>query len=235
MAKSKGPKLPQLPKVNGKTTVKDVKPKRAKKTISKTKKGPKMPEKVGFKVPEEDRQEYRRLVQKANRRVKSNLEYIKNNKIKDFDTRRKLVDKYESKRKWARNKNGKRAKSPLSRSINFKNKEQYEDYMHHLRKLADKNPREMEKGYKSTIIDRLQRIANIYHVTLPDNKIPDELVDKVNELDLPQLINWFHIGDPSEDMEVSEYGSDDFIGVKDWQDFHDIAVKRLNQLQKFIH
>ena len=83
---------------------------------------------IGFKVPESEREAYKLLVQDANRTIQRNLKYIQENKITDFDTKRALVHSYGSKRAWARGKNGKAAKNPLSRSIKFKNERDYRDY-----------------------------------------------------------------------------------------------------------
>ena len=185
-----------------------------------------------YKVPEAERQAYKLLVQQANRTIKSNLNFIKTNKIKDKNTIRSLVFNYDKKRNWAKNKKGQRAKSPLSRSIIFESEQEYKAYLHHLEKMGKNNARKKMKGYKDTILDRLQRISDIYGVQLPNNKIPDDLKEDIETMSLPQLENWFEIGDPEEDMEVSQVGSDDFVGVENYADFADIVRKRLGWLKK---
>lgn len=187
---------------------------------------------IGFKVPESEREAYKLLVQDANRTLQRNLKYIKENKIKDFDTKRALVHSYGNKRNWAKSKTGKTAKNPLSRSIKFKSEQDYKDYVHHLEKITKRKAKKLEQGYKATIKDRLQRISNIYGVQLPNNKLDSDITNAIDNMSLPQLKNWFEIGDPEEDMEVSEYGSDDFIGVDTYDDFKDITLKRLGWLKK---
>ena len=202
-------------------------------TKSKQVKVPKMAKpKKDFKVPEAERKGYKLLVQQANRTILANLKYIEKNNIKDKHTIRGLVFNYDKKRNWAKNKKGQRAKSPLSRSIQFKSEREYRDYLRHLERMAKSNAKRKERGYKDTVLDRLQRISNIYSVQLPDNKLPDDLKDEIEELTLPQLENWFEIGDPEEDMEVSTYGSDDYVGIEDYEAFRDITLKRLGWLKK---
>ena len=236
MAKSRGPKLPELPQIDTSGRVKNTKPKRATSQASRSSpggRGKRKEEKPGFKVREEDRQEFRRLVQRANRTLKSNLEYVKTNKIKDLETKRDLVMFYDKKRNWMKNRDGKRGKSPLSRSISFKDEKAYKEYVHHLKDIVKGGTANKKtKGYKETILDRLQRIADIHSVQLPDGKLGNVLKEAVEGMTLPQLRQWFTIGDPSEDMEVSQYGSDDFMGVDSYNDFAATALKRISWIKK---
>lgn len=240
MAKNRGPKLPELPDIDTSGKVKNTKPKRAtaQKSSSSAKAGrstksSKNKTAPGFKVPEADRQEFRRLVQRANRTLKSNLQFIKDNKIKDLETKRDLVMFYDKKRNWMKNKEGKRGKSPLSRSISFKDEKAYKEYLHHLKEIERGGTgTKKTKGYKETILDRLQRIADIHSVQLPDGKLSDEIKKAVEGMTLPQLRQWFTIGDPSEDMEVSQYGSDDFMGVDSYTDFANTTMKRISWIKK---
>ena len=67
--------------------------------------------KNNFIVPKEQQHAYKMLVQRANRRVKSNLKYINQNKIISEHTQRSLVGGFTEHEKWAS------GRMPFSRSI----------------------------------------------------------------------------------------------------------------------
>ena len=182
--------------------------------------------KAGYKVPLADRLAYKLLVQEANRQVKRNLKYLQKNGITSTNTTRSLVFGYTDKNNWAGDK------MVFSRSINFESKQDYNNYIKHLKKMAAAKPQRMEKDYKKVIVDRLQRTANIWGVDLPGNRVPDELIEEVESLNLEQLQNWFEVGDPEEDIEVSQYGSDDYFGVSSYEDFKDVTLTRIGWLKK---
>lgn len=182
--------------------------------------------KLKWTVPKEDRLQYKLLVQEANRQVKRNLKYLEKNNINSINTTRSLVFGYQHKENWAGEK------MIFSRSVKFESQQDYTNYLKHLTKMAMAKPKEMEKSYKATIIDRLQRTANIWGVSLPGNKVPDEVVKEVNSLNLEQLQNWFEIGDPEEDIEVNQYASDEYFGVSDYEDFKDVTLTRIGWLKK---
>ena len=65
----------------------------------------------GFVVPAELRELYKATVQRANRRVKSNLKYIAKNTITADHTKRALVGSFDDPFKWAG------GRMPFSRSV----------------------------------------------------------------------------------------------------------------------
>lgn len=182
--------------------------------------------KTGFVVPKEDRDMYKLLVQEANRQVKRNLKYLEKNNISSTNTTHSLVFNYKDKTNWAGDK------MIFTRSVKFDNQKEYTNYIKHLYSMVQKKPQQLEKDYRATIVDRLQRTANVWGVDLPNNRVPDDLIKEVNSLNLEQLQNWFEIGDPEEDIEVSQYGSDDYFGVQSYEDFKDVTLTRIGWLKK---
>lgn len=179
-----------------------------------------------YKVPEAEQLEYKLLVQQANRQVKRNLKYLEKNNITSLHTTRSLAFNYQDKDNWISEK------TVFSRATKFESRQDYLNYVKHLQKMAAAKPKELEKDYRATIVDRLQRTANIWGIDLPDNKIPDDLIKEVENMNLEQLQNWFEIGDPEEDIEVSQFGSDDYYGVSTYEDFRDVTLTRIGWLKK---
>lgn len=179
-----------------------------------------------YKVPEADKQEYKLLVQQANRQVKRNLKYLEDNNITSLNTTRSLTFNYQDKQNWISEK------TVFSRATKFDSRQDYLNYRKHLEKMVHARPKELEKDYRATIVDRLQRTANIWGIDLPNNRISDDLIKEVNAMNLEQLQNWFEIGDPEEDIEVSQFGSDDYFGVSTYEDFRDVTLTRIGWLKK---
>lgn len=186
----------------------------------------------GFKVPEAERKAYKLLVQQANRTIKSNFKYIEKNNITDNRVIERLVFDYADKENWMRNKKGEIGKSPLSRSIQFSSEREYRAYLHHLEKWGSSNARKKAEDYKKKVLDTLQRISIIHNIQLPDNKIPDDIKKAIDSMSLQQLENWFELGSPAEDLEVSDTGSETYIGVNDYEHFRDLTFKRLGWIKK---
>lgn len=187
-----------------------------------------------FKVPEAERHAFKILVQKANRTIKSNLKYIDKHNVRDSKTIRSLVFNYFDEDNWAKNKKGQRAKSPLSRSVIFSSEDDYKSYVRHLEKMAGRNVKQKATDYREAILDALQRIANKHDVQLPNNKIPQEIVDSVNSMSIEQLENWFEFGDPSDDIEEHKFGSLEYVGVSGYEQFRDITLGRNAWLKRVL-
>ena len=179
-----------------------------------------------YKVPESEQLEYKLLVQQANRQVKRNLKYLEQNNITSLNTTRSLAFNYQDKENWISEK------TVFSRTNKFESRQDYLNYRKHLQKMAGARPKELEKDYRATIVDRLQRTANIWGIDLPNNRISDDLIKEVNSMNLEQLQNWFEIGDPEEDIEVAQFGSDDYFGVSTYEDFRDVTLTRIGWLKK---
>lgn len=206
----------------------------------------------GFVVPEELRHDYKMMVQRANRRVKSNLKYIAKNTITAEQTVRSLVGGFGDKNNWSSDK------MPFSRSIKgryitnadtgftefreFKNKTEFEQYMKYLSKWGEQtkkgelftaHPDKIKADYKSAIIKALNQVKDHYSITLPNGQIPKEIIAEVDSMSLEEITNFFGNGDPSEDMEISQFSSDEFLDVENAQDFIDVVKSRIAMVKKF--
>lgn len=180
----------------------------------------------GFSVPQDERESYKLLVQEANRQIKRNLKYIDEEGITSVNALHYLVYDYGNPESWA----GK--KMVFSRSTKFESREDYEDYLELLERMKESKPAYKMEEYQDTIIDRLERTAIKYDVPLPNNRLPEELVESVKEMSLEQLYNWFDMGDPEEDIEVNQYASDDYFGVNSLEDFVAVTESRMGWLKK---
>lgn len=202
-----------------------------------------------FVVPKEQQHAYKMLVQRANRRVKANLKYIKTNNITSMDTQRSLVSSFTDHTQWA----GKTM--PFSRSIkgrwltnadtgamefkDFANEREFKQYLKHLEKWGkegkrfDASPRKIKEDYKTSIIKALNNIKDQYNITLPGGKLPKEIITAINSMTLQEITNFYANGDPGEDMEIAQFDSDDFVLVETAEDFIDVVVTRVNNIKKY--
>lgn len=205
-----------------------------------------------FIVPKERQHEYKMLIQRANRRVKANLKYIQQQDITNEHTQRALVGSFSEKSKWAT------AKMPFSRSNKgryvwnadtgeqefkeFTSQKDFERYLDHLSKWGQEtkkgerfsaHPEEIKENYKQAIIKALNQVKDHYSISLPNAQIPKEILNEIDSLSLEQITNFFANGDPSEDIEISQFSSDDFLYVETAEDFTDVVMSRLGQLKRF--
>lgn len=163
-----------------------------------------------FIVPKEDRDEFNLFVQRANRRIKSNLKYITDNDIKDLRTTRALVSKYGDPINWATRTN------PLSRSVKFKSKEDYEDFIEYANKwgeAVDKgqhhrgHPESIKADYKKAIIDALNRTLINKNIPTENGQIPEDILKRIDNMTVEQLANFFG-GEADEELENGAFDSD---------------------------
>ena len=206
----------------------------------------------GFVVPEELRHEYKMLVQRANRRVKSNIKYIEKNTITSDHTIRSLVGSFDDVLNWSSKT------MPFSRSVKgryivnadtgynefreFKNRTEFEQYLNYLKKWGgnggkgerfDAHPKKIKEDYKQAIIKALNQVKDHYSISLPNGQIPKEILEDIDSMSLQEITNFFGNGDPAEDMEISQFSSDDFIDVESAQDFIDVIKSRIAMVKKF--
>lgn len=186
--------------------------------------GKKSKTKRGYTVPESERKAYKMLVQKANRHIKSNLKLIDKYSITDRDTKRVLLNMYENRDNWNTKS------TPLSRSVKFSSKTEYNQYIKHLEKMANSSYQSSIKGYKQAVLVQLERIAIEYNIAMPNGKLTKEIKKAVNSMTLEQLVHWFNMGDVTEDIESQQYGSDDYAYATDWEDFVDTTMTRIADL-----
>lgn len=208
----------------------------------------------GFVVPEELRHEYKMMVQRANRRVKSNLQFIDKGTITSENTVRSLVGSFGDKNNWSSKT------MPFSRSIKgryitnpdtgftefreFKNKTEFDQYMKYLSKWGEKtekgelfaaHPKKIKEDYKKAILKALNEVKDHYSITLPNGQIPKEIIEDIDNMSLQEITNFFGNGDPGEDMEISQFSSDEFIDVENASDFVDVVRSRIAMVKKFIN
>lgn len=230
-----------------------------------------------YVVPKELQHSYKMAVQRANRRIKANLKYIRENDITNEFTIRSLVGSFdkgvEVGNRTTKTKSGKVKHNdiyfngtswssktmPFSRSnegryiLNadtgqmefkkFKNKTEFEQYMRYLNKWGqqtkkgeyfDTHPEQIKENYKSAIIRALNEVKDHYSITLPNGQIPKAIIDDINSMTLSQITNFFGNGDPAEDVEISQFNSDDFIAVETAEDFTDVVRARIASVKKFV-
>lgn len=208
---------------------------------------------MAYQVPKEMQHAYKMAVQRANRRVKQNIKYIQKHVILDDQTQRTLVAGFMDHEKWAS------ATMPFSRSNKgryltdpdtgrqtfreFTSKADFDAYMRHLNKWGEdtgkrgdfaKSPQRIKNDYKTAIIKALNEVKDHYSISLPGGKLPKQVIDMIDSLSLTQITNFFGDGDPSEDIEVSQFDSDDFIYVDTAEDFINVVETRINAIKKFI-
>lgn len=206
----------------------------------------------GYVVPQELQHAYKMAVQRANRRVKSNLKYIQKNNIDSPHTIRSLVGGFDDGINWAsrtmpfsRSNKGRyvtNADTGLMEFKEFKNKTEFDQYIRYLNKWGQEtkkgerysaHPEQVKEDYKSAIIKSLNQIKDHYNISLPNGQIPKEVIADIESMNLQEITNFFGNGDPSEDIEVSQFNSDDFMYVETAQDFTDVVRARIASVKKF--
>lgn len=208
--------------------------------------------KNNYVVPKNQQHAYKMMVQRANRRVKSNLKYIEKHNIQNEHTQRSLVGGFAERGQWAS------ATMPFSRSNKgryiidadtgvptfreFENEREFRQYMAYLNKWGEQtekggrfsaHPEQIKSNYKSAIIKALNEVKDHYSITMPGGQIPKEIINELDKLNLEQITNFFANGDPSEDVEISQFSSDDFIYVENAEDFKDVVLSRISAIKQY--
>ena len=131
----------------------------------------------GYTVPKEMQHVYKMAVQRANRRVKSNLNYINKNGIDSEHTKRALVGGFDDSINWAsrtmpfsRSNKGRYITNADTGELEFrefKNKTEFDQYMRYLNKwgqetkkgeLFTAHPDQIKEDYTSSKIKSLNQI-----------------------------------------------------------------------------
>ena len=177
-----------------------------------------------YRVPEADRREYNRMIGRANSRIKYNLQYIQQEGITDRQTKRSLLGDYESPEAWNT------SKAAFSSRIVFNSKREYEQYKRHVaqwggvetgNKIGNKYEIETpaasvegrKEGYYNAIIKSLTQSAIENGVELKDGKLPGNISEKLQKLNLEQISHFFDMDEPVADLEYLPYSEVDFNGV----------------------
>lgn len=186
----------------------------------------------GFTIPRDNWREFDNLVQRANRKILSNMAYIQKEDIKSDVTKRALLSDYADTTAWHTQK------VTFSRSKRFGSQKEYEQTIRHLRKWGDssfedyKDPEALKQGYYKSIIRALTTTA-IENGGILDERgnLPRNIKRRIKNLSLEQMANFFDHGDPSEQLEKQGFSSDDFLGV-DEDEFNETLDGMLNKLRQ---
>lgn len=149
-----------------------------------------------FIVPTDARAEFRAMIQRANRRIKSNLKYIEQNNIKSHEVKNSLAGDFTDPAAWA----GKTM--PLSRSIKFASEKEYKAFVRHVMKWgADRGqkgdfhaaPSKLIEGYRTNIFKALNTITEHKGISLEKwgGDLPPEIKEKIQKLTPDQLFHFF--------------------------------------------
>ena len=205
-----------------------------------------------FIVPKEMQHEYKMLIQRANRRIKSNLKYITDNNIRSEHTQRSLVSGFMDPEKWAG------GRMPLSRSNKgryvwnadteqmefreFGSEREFKQYINYLERWGkqtqrgeyyDTHPETIKKGYKQSIIKALNEVKDQFNISLPNNQLPKEIIKELDSLSLSQITNFFEGGQVDDDLMVEEFDTFTMFKVTDARGFIDIITSRIGMLKRF--
>ena len=179
-------------------------------------------------VPQSDRKEFDRLVQRANRRILQGLKYIQENNIKSDRVQRALVSDYVDRSNWNTQK------TVFSRSIKFNSKKEYEQYKRHISQWGSvENQRDEESikaGYYKSIVKALTTVAIDTGNLDEKGRLPRNLARRIKNLSLEQMVHFFD-DDPTELIEGARWNSYDYEGA-DMGQFVDITATHINTLRK---
>jgi len=186
-------------------------------------------------VPKEDQAVFRQMIQRANRRVISNLKYVKENEIRDRHIKTMLAGDFSSKKKWATDK------SPFSYKTQFESEKAYQEFMRYVSRWgedtggrggykADVN-RIMEE-HRSHIYKTINGLVRNKGISLEDwgGDLPPEIKKRIEGLSLEQLNHFYRYVDPSGEVEVFD---SDQVDSDDPEDLVDYLSGILSSLEKF--
>lgn len=196
-----------------------------------------------YRVPESERNEFRLLVQRANRHIMRNLKYIQQEEIESESVNRALLGRKADRSEWATEK------TPFSRSINFTSKttsngrtisaeKVYKDYVRMLKRYADSDEHTVEglkKGYYKAIIGGLNRLASESGapVFYKNGLLPVQIRQAVKSLSLEQLTHYFDEGEGAAgDYEYLYYMYEHYTGLTTREDFIEVTLKHINTLKE---
>lgn len=196
-------------------------------------------------LPTSARREYNALVQRANRRIISNMKYIQQEEIQSEQVQRSLLGKFVEPENW----HG--GKVAFSRSVKFEprtitdergierkisGEQAYKLYLRQLEKYGGiEEPRTVEglkEGYYKAIIKNLTTVAlDNPGVLTAKGQLPANIAKKVREMSLEQMQHYFAEVDVAEDLEYLPYSGEDYNGVTR-EEFVQVTMQRLNTLKE---
>lgn len=154
----------------------------------------------GFIVPTDARAEYRALIQRANRRILANINYIKDEGITDNSIKNALVGDYGSKRKWATKS------APLSASTKFNSAKEYRQFINFINRWGKDtgrrggfaaDPKERVKFGQSQIYKAIYGMIDNKGISLEEWKgdLPPDIKKEIENLSLQQINKFFDYTD----------------------------------------
>lgn len=187
-------------------------------------------------VPTDSRAEFRQMIQRANRRVQSNLKYLKDNGIRDHQVRTMLVGDFGSKRKWA-TKN-----SPFSYKTSFASEREYQEFMKYVSRWGEDtgkrgghkaDPKAIEEAYRRTIYKAINGLIRNKGISLEEwgGDLPPDIKKRLDRLSLEQMTHFYRYTDPNEGG-VEVFDSDQ-VDNEDVEDFIDYLSGNLSAVEKF--
>ena len=170
-----------------------------------------MAKRDSYIVPESDRREFDRMVQRANRRINANLKYIQQEEIFSEQAQRSLLGKYTDASEWNT------PAAAFSRSIKFNSKKEYEQYKRHVKEWGGEDGEETytrhiesRKGdYIKAIVKTLTQSAIDNNIELENGKLPGNIREKLNKMTFQQLTHFFDNEEAIGDLEYLAYNSAD--------------------------
>lgn len=195
-----------------------------------------MAKKAGFVVPTEARAEFKKTIQRANRRIQANLKYIKEEGIRTNAIKSALAHDFTNKRKWATKS------APLSYSTQFKDEAEYKAFMRFVNRWGEDTGRKggyaadpkrrMEVG-KTAIYKALNGLMDAKGISLEEwgGDLPPELKAKVDGMTLEQISKFFEYTDVSGEDET--FDSDD-VAYGDIEDFIDYIDSKVSAVQHYF-
>lgn len=200
-----------------------------------------------FTIPKSQLASYRDLVKRANRNVKSNLDYINEHDISSERATRSLVKSFNDPVKWASRT------QPFSRSAKgryvwdadkdemtfreFTSKREFEAYKRELQRFGGKtkrsrtferSPANQLKAYKEALLDSLHSIADQYSIPIDVNQ-SNKLKKLVNNLTLDEVARFYdHFDIEDEAGKKSFESGDDYADATDEEDFINITANIIN-------
>ena len=190
---------------------------------------------MAYVVPKSDQKAYRQMIQRANRRVQSNIKYVRDNGISDNYVRTMLTGDFMNKRRWAN------TKSPFSSRTQFESEHEYQQYLRFVSRWGEDtgrrgghkaDPRAMEESYRDSITLAINGLIRNRGISLEEwnGDIPPELKAELKGLSLEQMTHFFRSVDP--DGQVDLYDSDQ-VGYEDVDDFIAYIFGIIGELKKF--
>lgn len=190
----------------------------------------------GYIVPSDAQAEYRRMIQRANRRVLANLKYLKENDIRDNHVKTLLAGDFTKKKTWATQK------SPFSSKTRFESEKAYQEFMRYVSRWGEDtggrgghkaDPKAIAERHRSDIYKTINGLVRNKSISLEEwgGDLPPELKGRLEGLSLEQLTHFYRYLDP--ETGGTEVFDSDQVDYEDVDDFMDYIGGILGAVEKF--